>query len=173
MRSRTVQGRQRREAPFPCPDDSLCEVREARKALKVKRTRLRERERVLSQERRETSLPHLTLVGKEVSTATEDAVLSEGVRRRSRSGSRSGLVLREARGQGAGPGLSRLVAWAGIHLGMFSAKVFCAVVGPSPTCSSRTSSPYVLSFEQGEGVAMSFVEVVLSSIGLRSVAQAG
>ena len=53
--------------------------------------RLRERERVLRQERRETCLPHPTLLGKEVSAATEAAVISEGARRRSRSGSRSGF----------------------------------------------------------------------------------
>ena len=90
-RVRSVRGRQRR-------DDSLLDVREARQALKVERTRLRERERVLRQERRETCLPRPTLFGKEVSAGTEAAVISEGARRRSRSGSRSAPVFREARG---------------------------------------------------------------------------
>ena len=102
--SRSFQGRQRREAPSPCPDDLLREVRKAHQALKVERTRLRERERVLRHERWETYLPRPTLFGKEVSAATEAAVISEGARRRSRSGSRSVSVFRETRGRGSDPG---------------------------------------------------------------------
>ena len=53
---------------------------------------MRERERVLRQERRKTCLPRLTLCRKEVSAATQAAAISEGARRRSRSGSRSTSV---------------------------------------------------------------------------------
>ena len=109
-RSRSVRGRQRRDAPCLCPDDLLRDVREARQALKVERTRLRKRERVPRQERRETCLPRSRLFGKEVSAATEAAVISEGARRRSRSGSRSASVFREARGRRAAPGMSRPAA---------------------------------------------------------------